>query len=829
MKTVELTINGKRVTAPAKATIIEAAIDNGIYIPRLCWDRRLKPFGGCRLCLVEWEGNSKLFAACSTPVRQDMVINTESEKLARARKVVLELLLVHHPLDCPVCDKAGECELQDLAYKYGPDKSRFKGKRKHGPELLAAPLLERNPNRCILCGKCVRICTEHQGVGAISFIGRGFDTIISPAFEETLDCEFCGQCIDACPVGALGSKPYRFRSRVWMMKEQDTICPYCGCGCTVRLGIRDGRIVRSVAPEGVGISKGDLCGKGRFGFDYVTSEKRLKSPLIRKGKDLVEATWEEALKFIADKLSAIKSKDGADAIGAIGSQRCSLEDNFMLQKLMRDVVGTGNIDSIAAFGYARSIKAVKKAFGLDTLPMSFDSPIGSDVILVVDSDLTSTHPVFGLNIMSAARDHGANLIVIEPKVTKLARHSTEWLRSKAASAVAVLNGMMKVIIDENLHNKSAESVQKFADLKASLQDYTLEQAQQLSGVSAERIAEAARAFAKARKPLVCMSLGDTENNKGMNTVLAAANLLILVGAGPDALQIPADLSNTLGMYEAGVRPDAGPGHSKLDKQGLGLYEMLYAGASRIKALYIMGENPLVSFPDLDTVKKRLSELDLLVVQDIIMTDTAQMAHVVLPGASWSEKDGTFVGATGIPQVARKLLSDTGSARPDWQILMELARVMLADPKYLGQEAMKAELSRKVKLDFTTSGATAAFNPVAADIEGGDQDYPFSMVVGTLMQHSGSLTSLSKHLGSVVSDAFLQMNNKDADKFGIKDETYVRISSKKGELLLKAKVTDEVPSGMLFAPAHFPHAKLNSLTTPATNGNANVVAVKIEKA
>jgi NADH dehydrogenase/NADH:ubiquinone oxidoreductase subunit G len=234
MDMVNLTINGKKMAVPPKTTILQAARQHGIHIPNLCYDRRLTPYGGCRLCVVEVEGSPKLLAACSTP-----------EKLAKARKTVLELLLVHHPLDCPICDKAGECDLQDLAFKYGASENRFAGKRKHGPEYVNAPLIERNPNRCILCGKCVRICFEHQGVGAINFIGRGFNSVISPAFEETLDCEFCGQCIDICPVGALGSKPYRYRSRAWFMDEQDNICPYCGCGCTITLSLREGKIIRS--------------------------------------------------------------------------------------------------------------------------------------------------------------------------------------------------------------------------------------------------------------------------------------------------------------------------------------------------------------------------------------------------------------------------------------------------------------------------------------------------------------------------------------------------------------------------------------------------------
>jgi len=363
MEMIKFKMNGKDITVPPGTTILEAALGNGIYIPHLCWDSRLKPYGGCRLCLVEWEGSPRLFAACSTPVAKDMVINTETEKLEKARRTVLELLLIHHPLDCPVCDKAGECELQDLAFKYGLSASRFKGERKQAPEKLASPLISRNTNRCILCGKCVRICTEHQGVGGIALIGRGYPTQVSPAFfEKSLDCESCGQCIDICPVGALNSKPYRFITRAWYLKSKDTICPHCGCGCTVTLGIEEDRIKRSVGTEGAGLSKGDLCGKGRFGFDFVNSDKRLKTPLIRKSGELVETTWEEAFSFIAKKLDALIKASGPEAVAAIGSQRCTVEDNYMFGKFMREAVGTKNIDSRAAFGYAKALDGAKRSF-----------------------------------------------------------------------------------------------------------------------------------------------------------------------------------------------------------------------------------------------------------------------------------------------------------------------------------------------------------------------------------------------------------------------------------------------------------------------------------
>jgi NADH-quinone oxidoreductase chain G len=829
---VSLKINGKDVSVPPRTTILQAAQENGIYIPHLCYDRRLKPYGGCRLCLVEAEGSPKLLAACSTPVTKDMAVLTETEKLAKARRTVLELLLVFHPLDCPVCDKAGECELQDLAFKYGPSESRFKGERKHGPELLAAPLVERNPNRCILCGKCVRICIEHQGVGAINLIGRGFNTIVSPAFEETLDCEFCGQCIDACPVGALGSKPYRFRSRVWFMDEKNTVCPHCGCGCTVSLGIREGRVIRSVGKDGAGISKGDLCGKGRFGFDFLYSEKRLSTPMIRKGDGLKPATWEEALEYVSERLMGIREKHGPSAIGAIGSQRCSVEDNYMLQKFMRQVVGTYNIDSLARFGYASAHEAVKKAFGLNALPIRFDSPLESDVILVVESDITSTHPVFGLNILRAARDMDAKLIVMDPKMTKLSRHSTEWLRNRPGTSVAALNGMMKVMLEEGLYDREAEKLPNFSGLTSSLEGFSAEEVEKITGIDARRLADAARAFAGAKNRLLCLTLGDHENNKGTDTALAAANLLILAGSGPEALQMPAELSNTMGMFQAGIRPDAGPGHSALEdaEKGLDLRGMLYADDSPIKALYIMGENPVVSFPRANAVESKLRDLELLVVQDIILTDTATLAHVVLPASSWSEKDGTFVGATGMPQRAVNCVAETGLSIPDWKILRNLSRYMQQDAGVGGLEELRAEIAARAGFEFDASGAERSFNPVEWKLhESTDDDYPFSMVTGILMQHSGSLTTISKSLGTVVSDAYLQINGSDAEKLKVADDSFVKVTSRRGEVLLKARVTDEVPEGMLFVPSHFPHARVNALTYPSSNGEPHTVAVSVSPA
>ncbi|MGO9954236.1 MAG: molybdopterin-dependent oxidoreductase [Dissulfurispiraceae bacterium] len=816
---LELTIDSRKVTANPGTSILEAAMSHGIFIPNLCYDKRLKPYGGCRLCIVEVQGQRKLITACSTPVKDGMVVSTDTPRVAKIRKTLLELILLHHPLDCPVCDKAGECTLQDLAFRYGALESRFSTVRKHEPARSRETLISRSMSRCILCGKCVNLCHQYQGTQAINFIGRGFKTKVSPAFEESLDCEFCGQCIDICPVGALGSATYRSKSRSWYEEEHPTICPYCGCGCTTNLFVRENRILRARGKAGQGVNKGDLCAKGRFGFDFLYGENRLTTPLIRKEGRQVPAGWDEALALIAKRLDIIKQEHGSSAIGAIGSQRCTIEDNYMLQRFMREVIGSDNIDSGARFGYAITHDAVRRVLGRDYHPIRWDVQPETDFIFVLESDITSSLPVWGLKFIKAKHE-GAKLVVADALDTKLARNSTSWLQIRPGSSEALLKCLILLLSEDQSVRKVAEAIPNLDALLGSIERYTVAYTSLVTGLTEREITDLATDYRQARKRLLAMTIGTSENRKGLNSLLLAANLVLLMGDDPATLQVPAELCNTLGMWLAGVRPLS---------DGKDVRSMLYKTGG-IKAFYIMGENPLITFKQSEAVELRLRSCDFLVVQDINLTETAKLANVVLPACSWGEKEGTFMNATGTLQQMPRLLPTAGQSLPDWQILRDLSGVMNSEIGSLDVKQIRKEI-----YELATSWANAetnlpAFHPVPdSPHELPDEIYPLVLITSDLFQHSGTLSAESRNLGSVVSDAYLKINPADAERYHITDDDYVHMSSRRGEVYIKANVTVDVMEGTVVAPVHFQHVRIHNITHLAFDGEAPVDAVKVEPA
>ncbi|GAB4390042.1 MAG: formate dehydrogenase subunit alpha [Thermodesulfovibrionales bacterium] len=828
---ITITINGKRISLEKPTTVLEAAKANGISIPHFCHHPLLEQYGGCRMCLVEVEKMPKLQTSCTLTVTDGMVIRTESPEISKARKAVLEFLLINHALECPVCDKAGECKLQDYTMRYGPTAGRFEeGKRKH-PESLDDPVIVRNMERCILCTRCVRMCDGVQGASAISITGRGNHSFMEPFSGGRYDCEYCGNCLTVCPVGAIMSRLHRYRYRPWQMDaEVKTVCSYCGVGCSMIAEVRENSIMRTVPRIGLGHNNGILCNRGRFGYGYVKSGERLTTPLIRKNGSLEPSSWDEALSTVAQKLKDIKERHGGEAIAGVASARCANEDNYMFQRLMRAGLGTNNIDSIARLGFAGAQRLLEGMLGQGVTANIISGIPQADAILVMGGDPTRINPVMGIQIRNAYR-RGTSTITIG-NAPGLKWHTTLGLSPLPLTEEALLGGVLSEVLSGKAlpgDDPELEKAIKELDLPSP------EEAARLSGVPREQIAQAAQALKEASSS--CMVLGRDAVSGG--NLLLVGSLAYAVNA---RIYLMSERPNEQGLMDMGCLPDMLPGERPValanfrkrcedvwgakvpEKEGLTLMEFFEAAASgSLKAMYVMGENPAFNLPDSGFVRQALSRLEFLVVQDIFLTETAEMAHVVLPATSWSEKDGTFVNLERRIQRLGRAVSGPEKCMDDWKILAEVGKKMGLDMSFGDAASVMAEISRVSPLyaGLTYEDIDAGANlwpykgeplrhPVGADIAqfraykkpSARAERPLHIAIEKPLFHSGTLSRGSSSLNSLYPEPVVRLGRETAGRHSLAEGDRVEITTDKGALTLSVTIDETAPESVLYLTNNF---------------------------
>jgi NADH-quinone oxidoreductase subunit G len=823
MKTqmIKLKIDGIEVNIEKGKTIFEAAQLAGIRIPSLCHDRRLIPFGACRLCVVQQKGKSEFLPSCFTPAKEGMEITTYSQEIYDSRRLQLQFILLNHPMICPRCEKEGECELQRLVYEYGVEERLYPWKRIFPPPDDRSPLLQRDPDKCILCGRCVRICDEVQGVGELSFSNRGIKTVIDTDFHRPLQCEFCGQCMDTCPVGAITSDRFEYKIKAWELKETTTPCPYCACGCSLIIGSKDGGIKRVFSDPEKGPSDGNLCVKGRFGWDFVDHPERIKTPRLRINGAFKEISWEEAFQFVAQRLEAIKEQYGSDAIAGIASSRLTNEEYYLFQKLFRNAIGTSRI----AYGGEASTRGLTeglvKTLGMPASTNSIREIRKADCILAIGVDPAQTHPIIKNEVHLAIRRNRAQLIVLGSYDIDLTRatHISPLLPSpitlldRPGMEVPIFNTMIQTIFKENLEDKIfiEERTEGIKELREKISVFKPEASGMTEGIRKE-VEKAARIFAQAKRAMILIGSGLWSYLDQKEMAIASSNLALITGhIGKEScgILILLEKCNTQGAVDLGFSSE-GSGDRKKD-----ILQKALEG--KLKGLYLIGENPLVSSPAFGM--QALEKMPLIIVQDLFMTETAEMAHVVLPICSFVEKGGTFTNLERRVQRLNPLRSPLYQSKSDFDIFLSLLRLFESPIPAETPEAILEEIGLvhphyrdiqdgeqwpnaspylyaqgfpigKAKL-IPVNEKTAHQNP---------EGFPFHLIQRPSLFQSGFLSLKSDALKSVSEKPYLEMNPDDGHHLKIEDGEVVKVSTPDGRSLqMKVKYSPKLVPGVMTAP------------------------------
>ncbi len=867
-------------------------------IPTLCDAPNLEAFGACRVCSVEVameaHGPRRTKASCHTLVEPGMYIYTESESIQKLRKNIVELVLTDHPLDCLTCEVNGNCELQDVAARVGIRKVRYPEGKNHldREKDLSHPYMTSDLSKCILCYRCVRACDEVQGQLVLSVAGRGFDNKIIKGADQSFfdsDCVSCGACAQACPTSAI-SDIYQSKSLVGQDKVR-TICTYCGVGCNLEVSVKNGEILSIQAPWDAEVNKGHTCLKGRYAFSFYNHPERLKFPMIRRNGQLERATWTEVYDYLAERLSSLRSEFGPDAIAGISSSRCTNEENFLMQKFIRAVVGTNNIDGCARVCHSPTAIGMQRAFGTGAATNSIQDLQHTECILVIGANPTEGHPVTGAKLRQFAMK-GKPTIVIDPRRTELAKYATHHLQLRPGTNIAVLDMMLYYIISEGLAKSDfiEARTEGYEEFKRNILNLNLDELEEVSGVPREQVRAAALAYAGAASAMSFHGLGVTEHYQGTYTVMQIANLAMITGnvgkpgCGVNPLR---GQNNVQGMADMGVQPYQGAGYLDVtnpeivqkysdfygvpmpDQVGLMIPQMYEAAlAGKLKALWIMGEDLVQSDPNTHKVVAALQSLDLLIVQEIFMTETAKLADVILPGASFLEKEGTFTNGERRIQRVNKVVEPIGDARPDGQILVEIMNRMGYAQKPYSAKTMLEEISQIVPffagVKWEELGTTGKQWPVAPDgtdtkilhtdqfkrglgkftfreyIESPEiltyqKDFPYILTTNRVLEHynAGTMTRRTPNVQIVTEDVLI-IHPEDAAQLHINEGDWVCVESARGKVDIKARIADEVKKGVVSTTFHFPELMVNIVTSDTHDSEANcpefkVVAVRLRKA
>jgi len=906
-KTVRLVIDGTTIEVPEGTSVMRASMEAGIQVPKLCATDMVDAFGSCRLCLVEIEGRNGTPASCTTPVSEGMVVHTQTGRLKDIRRGVMELYISDHPLDCLTCAANGDCELQDMAgavglrdVRYGYDGENHVKTRQNGeanPRYMAKdesnPYFTYDPAKCIVCSRCVRACEEVQGTFALTIEGRGFESRVSPGMHESFmnsECVSCGACVQACPTATLQEK-----SVIEIGQPEHSVvttCAYCGVGCSFKAEMRGEEVVRMVPWKDGKANRGHSCVKGRFAWGYATHQDRITSPMVREKitDPWREVSWEEAFAHVAKEMRRIQFQYGKGAIGGITSSRCTNEETFLVQKLVRAGFGNNNVDTCARVCHSPTGYGLGKAFGTSAGTQDFDSVEHTDVVILIGANPTDGHPVFASRLKKRLRA-GAKLIVIDPRRIDLVRsahvEASHHLPLKPGTNVAVLTALAHVIVTEGLFDEAFIRERcdwsEFEDWASFVAEpaNSPEATEIFTGVPAEELRGAARLYARGGNGAIYYGLGVTEHSQGSTTVMAIANLAMVTGnigrpgVGVNPLR---GQNNVQGACDMGSFPHELPGYRHISgtevrdvfeklwgvelnpEPGLRIPNMLDAAVDgTFRGIYIQGEDILQSDPDTKHVKAGLEAMECVVVHDLFLNETANYAHVFLPGSTFLEKDGTFTNAERRINRVRKVMSPKNGLA-DWEVTLKLAQAMGLDWNYSHPSEIMDEiagttpsfanvtyqlLEEKGSVQWPCNEATPDGTPVmhidgfvrgkgkfirteyvATDERSGPR-FPLLLTTGRILSqyNVGAQTRRTDNVAWHAEDR-LEIHPHDAEQRGIREGDLVKLASRSGETALRSTITERVAPGVVYTTFHHPGTQANVITTDFTDWATNCPEYKV---